>query len=103
MQISSNRIRPRPIASALMCLGLLVLALYGSVDLQVDPELNVEAMEKALKKNKNATVTVIPELNHLFQTAEKGLPQEYATIEETLSPQVMTTVTDWIKGLGAGA
>ena len=78
-----------------------VLALYGSLDLQVDPEMNTPVLEKALKKNNEVTVTVVPGLNHLFQTAEKGLPQEYATIEETFSPQVLTLVSDWIKGQGA--
>jgi len=38
----------------------------------------------------------MPELNHLFQTAKTGLPSEYETIEETVSPRVLTLVTDWI-------
>jgi hypothetical protein len=87
-------------AKAISRIKVPVLALYGDLDLQVDPELNVPALENALKKNKDATVTVVPGLNHLLQTAEKGLPQEYSTIEETFSPQVLSTVTDWIKARG---
>ena len=35
-------------------------------------------------------------LNHLFQTAETGLVTEYASIEETFSPQALSTISDWI-------
>lgn len=35
-------------------------------------------------------------LNHLFQTSQTGLPGEYGTIEETISPEVLTTIGDWV-------
>ncbi|HEX6790171.1 MAG TPA: alpha/beta hydrolase, partial [Candidatus Krumholzibacteria bacterium] len=75
-----------------------VLALNGSLDLQVDPKQNLPAIEKALKDggNTDATVTELAGLNHLFQTATTGAPGEYSTIEETMSPVVMKTVADWI-------
>ncbi|HEX6789757.1 MAG TPA: alpha/beta fold hydrolase [Candidatus Krumholzibacteria bacterium] len=75
-----------------------VLALNGSLDLQVDPKQNLPAIEKALKDggNTDATVTELAGLNHLFQTATTGAPGEYATIEETMSPVAMKTVADWI-------
>ena len=38
----------------------------------------------------------LPGLNHLFQTAETGLPSEYGTIEETMSPRVLDLIRDWI-------
>ena len=75
-----------------------VLALVGEKDLQVPPKENLELIEAALKKggNKNYTVLLLPGLNHLFQTAKTGLPSEYGEIEETISPAVLQTMSDWI-------
>jgi hypothetical protein len=75
-----------------------VLAINGSLDLQVAAKENLAAIEKALHEGGNHDVTAqeLPGLNHLFQTATTGLPAEYATIEETMSPVAMKTVSDWI-------
>lgn len=75
-----------------------VFAVVGSNDLQVDPELNQPAIEEALKKagNKDVTLTVLPKLNHLFQTSETGAPSEYNVLEETVSPVVLDAVTEWL-------
>jgi pimeloyl-ACP methyl ester carboxylesterase len=75
-----------------------VLALNGSLDLQVDPKQNLPVVEKALKDGGNQDVTAqeLPNLNHLFQTAKTGSPTEYSTIEETMSPLALKTIGDWI-------
>jgi fermentation-respiration switch protein FrsA (DUF1100 family) len=75
-----------------------VLAINGEKDLQVPPKENLPAIEAALKKGGNHSVTIaeLPNLNHLFQTAETGTPSEYITIEETISPEVLTLIADWI-------
>jgi len=39
---------------------------------------------------------MIEGVNHLFQTAETGQESEYQNIEETLSPQVLALLYDWI-------
>jgi hypothetical protein len=36
-------------------------------------------------------------LNHLFQTAGKGSPDEYVKIEETFSPVALDLISDWIR------
>ena len=46
--------------------------------------------------NKNVTVKAYPNLNHLFQTCEKGTLAEYGQLEETISPEVLKDITDWI-------
>lgn len=76
-----------------------VLAINGSKDFQVIPELNLPAIKKALVKAKNKDVTIkkLENLNHLFQTATTGALSEYKQIEETISPTALTLVTDWIK------
>ncbi|WP_338766640.1 alpha/beta fold hydrolase [Bernardetia sp. ABR2-2B] len=76
-----------------------VLAVNGQKDLQVDAKINLKAIEKALRESGNNKVTVkyFPNLNHLFQTAETGLPSEYGTLEETFSPLVLEAMKDWIE------
>lgn len=75
-----------------------VLAIVGGNDLQVDPELNQPEIEAALKTagNDDVTMTVLPKLNHLFQTSKTGSPSEYNKIEETVSPVALDAVTGWL-------
>lgn len=75
-----------------------VLAINGEKDLQVDPKINLEAIEAALKKGGNTRYVIkeLPGLNHLFQTSETGSPMEYNKIEETFSPVALEIVSDWI-------
>ena len=76
-----------------------VLALNGEKDLQVSASQNLPAIERALKKagNKHFKVMALPDLNHLFQHCKTGLPNEYFYIEETISPEVLTLMRDFIK------
>jgi len=78
-----------------------VLAINGSKDLQVPASVNLPAIENALKKggNKNFRVKELTGLNHLFQECTTGLPGEYATIEQTMSPMALNEITNWIKTL----
>jgi pimeloyl-ACP methyl ester carboxylesterase len=75
-----------------------VLALIGEKDLQVPPAQNLPVIRKALTAagNKHFAVEELPGLNHLFQTAQTGLPTEYGTIEETMSPLVLDRIATWI-------
>lgn len=86
---------PRP---ALEQVRVPVLALNGGKDLQVPPNANLPEVRAALERGGNPDVTtrVLPGLNHLFQTAETGGPDEYARIPETMSPMVLDAVRDWI-------
>jgi pimeloyl-ACP methyl ester carboxylesterase len=86
---------PRPVLQKVTC---PVLALNGEKDLQVPPKENLAEIGKALKAGGNRDVTLkeMPGLNHLFQTAETGAVGEYGTIEETISPEVLELVGDWI-------
>ncbi len=86
---------PRPTLERVKC---PVLVLNGAKDLQVDPEQNVPEIEKALKAGGNTAVTVqvFPGLNHLFQTCTTGAPSEYAKIEETMAPEVLKAIGDWV-------
>jgi pimeloyl-ACP methyl ester carboxylesterase len=80
-----------------------VLALNGDIDMQVTAKDNLEAIAKAVRSNGNPDVTTsaMPGLNHLFQTAKTGLPNEYGQLEETLAPAVLHTLADWLSAHGA--
>ncbi|GGD15357.1 alpha/beta hydrolase family protein [Flavobacterium orientale] len=75
-----------------------ILALNGDKDLQVIAESNLTGIAEALKKagNKNSTTKKYPNLNHLFQESETGKIEEYETIEQTFSPEVLQDIKNWI-------
>ncbi len=75
-----------------------VLALDGDKDMQLDPEQNIAAMKAAFARSGNPDVTIqlLPGLNYMFQKADTGLSWEYATISETISPNVLQIIGDWI-------
>jgi len=76
-----------------------LLALNGSLDLQVPSKENLQAIEKALIFGGNSTYMIeeLPGLNHLFQTATTGSPAEYAKIEETISPAALDLIGKWLQ------
>jgi len=86
---------PKPTLSKVKC---PVLAINGEKDLQVPPKENLSTIEEALIAggNKNFIIKELPGLNHLFQTAQTGLPAEYVKIEETISPEALKIIGDWI-------
>ncbi len=86
---------PRPALRSIKC---PVLAIWGSKDLQVLPDLNLPEIEKALAASGNPDYEVVEleNLNHLFQACETGAMGEYATIQETFNPVALKTIGDWI-------
>ena len=76
-----------------------ILAINGSLDLQVPPKENLQAIEKALIFGGNSTYVIeeLPGLNHLFQTATTGSPSEYSKIEETISPVALEVIEKWLE------
>jgi len=87
---------PAPVLARVKC---PVLGLFGSKDLQVVPALNLPAIAKALGRagNEDITLRVFPGINHLFQSCRTGSPGEYAAIEETIAPIVLSEIASWIK------
>ncbi len=87
-------------ATALRKVRCPVLALNGDKDTQVRADINLAAIEQALKEagNTHYEIKMLPGLNHLFQTAQTGHPREYAKIDETISPDVLKLVGDRILG-----
>ena len=78
-----------------------VLALNGSLDLQVPSKENLEGIKMALTKggNKQFKTIELKGLNHLFQKTKTGNPSEYATIEETFNQKALNEIGKWILGI----
>ena len=85
-------------AEAMKRIKCPVLALNGEKDIQVDAAMNLTAIQQRISENGNRNVTIksYPHLNHLFQTCQKGTLDEYRQLEETISPEVLRDITDWI-------
>lgn len=78
-----------------------VLAINGTRDVQVKHSVNLKAIEFALRRagNEDYTTIALPNHNHLLQETMNGAVSQYGQIEQTLSPTVLTTVSDWILNL----
>jgi fermentation-respiration switch protein FrsA (DUF1100 family) len=76
-----------------------VLAINGSRDIQVSAKENLEGFSNLLKKggNKDVTVREFAGLNHLFQECKSCTVAEYASLEQTISPEVLEVITKWIQ------
>lgn len=84
---------------ALRALRIPVLVVTGELDLQVPPDQNMPPIRGALNAagNTKAKLVTMPGLNHLLQRANRGLPSEYIAIPETISPDALTLMTEWIQ------
>lgn len=75
-----------------------ILILNGEKDLQVPYASNIEGFNKAFAASghKKYEIKTYPQLNHLFQTAQTGLVDEYGKIEETFNEQVLADMKTWL-------
>ncbi|WP_282042740.1 alpha/beta hydrolase family protein [Winogradskyella flava] len=75
-----------------------VLAINGTKDVQMSFS-HLNTIKDAITKsgNSNVSVKAFEGLNHLFQKCETGAISEYMKIEQTISPKVLETMSNWIK------
>jgi fermentation-respiration switch protein FrsA (DUF1100 family) len=76
-----------------------VLALNGTKDTQVDYESNLGALRDGLPANPRNRIEALEGLNHLFQHCTTGALTEYRTIEETISPEALEMIVQWVSDL----
>ena len=84
---------------ALRAIRCPVMAINGALDCQVISSLNLPAIRQALPKNRKHFFKEYPGLNHLMQHCTTGNSNEYRAIEETLSPEVLEDIAEWIRRL----
>jgi hypothetical protein len=79
-------------------LNLPFLVINGSKDVQVPAFSNQEGFKKAMTpvSLEKSSFYVLEGANHLFQQCKECNLSEYATLEQTLDPKIMTWVTSWI-------
>lgn len=81
-------------ARDLQNLNIPTLIIYGEKDQQVPSSLNYEPAKQLAPK---AIVKSYPGLNHMMQHAQTGKVEEYSSIEETISPEVLSDILSFIK------
>ncbi|MEE2972921.1 MAG: CocE/NonD family hydrolase, partial [Planctomycetota bacterium] len=84
-------------ADAWRRVGVPVLAINGTLDLQVWHDLNLDAIDAAVTAGGGRVDIVRLEgLNHLFQPTGTGLPEEYGAIDLTMDVAAMECILNWI-------
>lgn len=76
-----------------------VLALNGSLDQQVLADKHLAIIEQSLPTGTPRQVSKMEGLNHLFQHATTGAVSEYYQINETIAPEVLKLIAEWISKL----
>ena len=73
-----------------------VMAINGDKDTQVDAHANLDALRSLLPGNERHLIKSYTGLNHLFQHCKTGFVGEYGMIDETISPEVLNDIAEWI-------
>lgn len=78
-----------------------VLAVYGDKDIMVDGKQSIINWKEGLTKAHNDQFTsfLIPGLNHILQHCVKCTVAESFELEETLAPEVIKNIEQWINAL----
>lgn len=76
------------------------MAINGTKDMQVSAQTNLKNIKLLMANgHKKNLFREYEGLNHMFQHCTKGIPTEYFEIEETISPEVLADIANWISGL----
>lgn len=87
------QVNPSAVLDKIVC---PVLAIGGKKDLQVNSTQHLGLLERGLH-GKGHKIVNLPDLNHILQHCQKGTVDEYSEIEETISPEALQIMIDWIK------
>lgn len=76
-------------------------ALNGDRDVISDGPVNLEGITSSLHAggNKQVTAWLVPGINHLYQHCTTCQTNEYAQLQETMAPEVLTRIAQWILAL----
>lgn len=76
-----------------------VMAINGSLDMQVPAQANLEVLRNLLPANKKHLVKEYSALNHLFQSCTEQTSLQYEEIDQTISTQVLEDISNWVNSL----
>lgn len=85
-------------AKTLSSVGIPILALNGEEDLMVSCTQNLANWKSFPLRgnNKDVTTIALPHVNHLFLPCNSCTIQEYTTIRENISTDVLQKISNWI-------
>lgn len=85
-------------SSSWMMLPTPTLAIWGSKDVQVDAEKNLELLKQAVRRNPKNRISwlVLPNLNHLLQECKTGLPSEYQELGTAVAASAIDAIAKWL-------
>lgn len=86
-------------ADAISKITCPLMALNGSLDLQVLSRDNLPVIEKYLQHNDKSLIKEYDALNHLFQHCTPATALNYGVITETISEEVLNDIARWINGI----
>lgn len=86
-------------ADAISRISCPVMALNGSLDMQVLSNENLSVIRQNLPSNNKNYIKEYTSLNHLFQNCTPTTAMNYAAIEETISTEVLSDIAKWIKSV----
>lgn len=88
-------------AKDLQKIKIPILALFGQLDKQVNPDMNEVYMKSALNSTKagerKVMIKVLKKCNHLFQTAKTGNVLEYSSLKKEFNEEFVSVLYDWTK------
>ena len=76
-----------------------VMAINGEKNMQVPVQANLDLLRNLLPDNGKNLIKGYPGKNHLFQNCSTGSVNEYESIEETISQDVLEDIAGWINSL----
>ncbi|MEN9699166.1 MAG: hypothetical protein RLZZ301_364 [Bacteroidota bacterium] len=89
--------------SYLKQLTLPFLILNGANDIQVPATENQAGFRQHLSPAslEKSTLYIVPGLNHLFQHCQQCAISEYATLDESIAPEILSTIQLWVAAQNA--
>jgi pimeloyl-ACP methyl ester carboxylesterase len=76
-----------------------VMALNGTLDMQVLCQDNIPLIKQHLPENKQHLIKEYEALNHFFQHCTSATALNYGQIEETISTEVLSDLVTWIQSI----
>lgn len=88
-------------AKDLQKIKIPMIALFGQLDKQVNPDMNEVYMKNALSSTmageRKVTIKILKKCNHLFQTAKSGNVLEYSSLKKEFNEEFISVISDWTK------
>ncbi len=87
---------------AVSAITVPVMAVVGSLDRQVSAAPTIAALAGRLISD-GSVIKEYPGLNHMFQHATTGMPDEYGNIEETISEEVLSDIVAFVEAVSSSS